>query len=78
MPIHTAFEDMEREFAALDLLNTHRCSYPAAMLTVLHSLKGANGTEVEARMKAVSADNPTSGESLSQHGKDHQAVALGC
>lgn len=61
-PIQTAFEDMEREFAALEILDSRKTDYPPDILPVLHCLLGSRGTEAEARMKAINSERPTASD----------------
>lgn len=61
-PIQTAFEDMESEFAALELLDERKSDYPSEAVLLIRLLLGAEGTELEARIKAVDSDSPTADE----------------
>jgi len=58
-PVQTAYEDMESEFAALEMLDTRSGDYPPETADVMRVLLGSCGTETEARMKAILSENPT-------------------
>ena len=69
IPIQTAFEDMQSELAAIEILDERNNDFPTDILPAIRLLLGVGGTEVEARIKAIRSDSPTADDFASLCGK---------